>query len=77
MSGLPVISAGECIAALEKAGFTLSSQKGSHIKMRRGGTTVIVPNHKTLKPGTLRTIIRQAGLTIDKFGDECDKITAI
>jgi predicted RNA binding protein YcfA (HicA-like mRNA interferase family) len=67
MSALPVVSAGKCLAALQKAGFSISSQKGSYIKMRRGGMVVIVPNHKTLKPGTLRSIIRQAGLTVDEF----------
>ncbi len=64
---LPVVSARECIAALQKAGFSISSQKGSHVKMRKGSIVVIVPNHKLLKPGTLRAIIRQAGLTVDEF----------
>ncbi len=38
-----------------KLGFTKVAQKGSHIKMRDGqGRTVIIPNHKIIKPGTLK-----------------------
>jgi predicted RNA binding protein YcfA (HicA-like mRNA interferase family) len=64
---LPVISGQECIKALEKAGFRVSKQKGSHIKLRRAGRSVIVPNHKELDRGTLKSIIEQAGLTVDEF----------
>lgn len=69
MTPLPVVSGKECIKALQKAGYYISSQKGSHVTMRRDdpkGKTV-VPLHKTLKTGTLRSIIRQAGLTVDEF----------
>jgi predicted RNA binding protein YcfA (HicA-like mRNA interferase family) len=46
-------------------------QKGSHIYMRRDNPfmQISVPNHKTLKPGTLRSLIRQSGLTVDKFNN--------
>ncbi len=69
MSKLPIISARECIRALQRAGFYVSRQKGSHIIMRRDNPygKAVVPNHKTLKPGTLRSIIRDAGLTVDEF----------
>jgi predicted RNA binding protein YcfA (HicA-like mRNA interferase family) len=71
MSNLPVISSRECIRALEKAGFYVERQKGSHIIMVRDepppSLTIVVPNHKELKKGTLRTIIRQSGLTVDEF----------
>ncbi len=69
MPKLPVISARECITALEKVGFYVSRQRGSHITLRRDNPSgrVTVPNHKELKTGTLRGIIRQAGLSVDEF----------
>jgi predicted RNA binding protein YcfA (HicA-like mRNA interferase family) len=69
MARLPVLSARECVAALEKAGFYVIRQQGSHITMRRDSPPgrVTVPNHKELRTGMLRAIIRQAGLTVDEF----------
>jgi len=69
MPKLPVISGAECIKALQKGGFRVVGQKGSHVKLRRGSVTVIVPNHKTLDRGTLKGIIDQAGLTPDELID--------
>lgn len=69
MSKLPVISGKECIKALEKVGFEIARQRGSHIVLVRENpkATVIVPNHKELDRGTLRAIIRQLDLTVDEF----------
>lgn len=69
MSKLPVISGANCIKALEKAGFSVRRQKGSHVMLRRDNpyALVVVPDHKALKPGTLRKIIRDTGLTVDEF----------
>lgn len=69
MSKLPVISGRECVRALEKTGFYLRRQSGSHIILRRDipFAQVVVPDHKTLDRGTLRAIIRQAGLSVDEF----------
>lgn len=68
MSRLANITARECISALQKAGFTIVRQAGSHVIMRKGSYTPIVPNHPgNIKPGTLRSIIRQAGQTVDEF----------
>lgn len=69
MSKLPAISGQECIKALQKAGFTILRQKGSHIILRRQDpfSEVVVPNHRELDKGTLRSIIRQAELSIDEF----------
>ncbi|TAL36632.1 MAG: type II toxin-antitoxin system HicA family toxin [Spirochaetes bacterium] len=69
MSGLPRISGRDCVKALEKAGFYFKRQHGSHIILRRNDpfTQVVVPDHKELDRGTLRSIIRQAGLSIDEF----------
>ncbi len=69
MSGLPRISGRECIKALSKAGFYVRRQEGSHMILRRDEplTQVVVPDHKELDRGTLRAIIRQAGLSVDEL----------
>lgn len=69
MSGLPRISGRECVKALEKADFRMKRQEGSHIILRRDNPfcQVVVPDHKELDRGTLRAIIRQAGITVDQF----------
>ncbi len=69
MSKLPSISGKECIKALEKFGFFIKRQEGSHIVMRRNNPfgQLVVPNHKTLDRGTLRAIIRQAEITVKEF----------
>lgn len=65
---LPVVSGRQAVRALEKAGFAQISQKGSHVKLRtEAGRTVIVPQHRELARGTLASILRQAGLSIDQF----------
>lgn len=68
---LPVISSRECIAALEKVGFYITRQRGSHIMLRRDDppSKTVVPNHRELRKGTLRSIIRDAGLTVEEFVD--------
>ncbi|GCL43070.1 type II toxin-antitoxin system HicA family toxin [Anabaena sp. FACHB-1250] len=69
MSKLPIISGLECVKALEKIGFVVDRQRGSHIILVREEprTTISVPDHKELDRGTLRGIIRQAGLSVDEF----------
>lgn len=71
MAKLPVVSAGEVIQALNKKGFKKIRQSGSHIalqELEEGRTnTVIVPDHRELAKGTLRAIIRKAGLTVEDF----------
>ena len=56
---------------LEAAGFVELGQKGSHAKFLKtteaGTRTAIVPHHKTVAAGTLRSILRQAGLTEEEF----------
>jgi predicted RNA binding protein YcfA (HicA-like mRNA interferase family) len=69
MSKLPIISGRQCIRALERAGFYFKRREGSHIVLRRDDpfTQIVVPDHKELDRGTLRAIIRQAGLSLDEF----------
>jgi predicted RNA binding protein YcfA (HicA-like mRNA interferase family) len=69
LSKLPVVSGAECVKALRKVGFVVYRQRGSHIVIvrvdPRAQTTV--PNHRELDRGTLRAIIRHAGLTVEEF----------
>jgi len=69
MSKLPTLSGGECIKGLGKVGFYLKRQEGSHMILRRDDpfAQVVVPDHKELDRGTLRAIIRQAGLSVEEF----------
>jgi predicted RNA binding protein YcfA (HicA-like mRNA interferase family) len=69
MIKLPRISGRECIKALEKHGFYFKRQAGSHIILRRDDpfSQIVVPDHKELDRGTLRAIIREAGLSVDEF----------
>lgn len=70
---LPVISRREAVRALTKAGFEVvpNRGKGSHIVMSRPGWRALltIPDHSTLRRGTLRALIRDAGLTVDEFRD--------
>jgi predicted RNA binding protein YcfA (HicA-like mRNA interferase family) len=69
MSKLPLISGKECIAALEKAGFYVKRRESSHVILRRDNpfAQVVVTDHKEIDRGTLRAIIRQAGLSVSEF----------
>jgi predicted RNA binding protein YcfA (HicA-like mRNA interferase family) len=69
MTPLPVISGPDCVRCLEKAGFVVVRQKGSHIRLRRSSpyAQLVVPNHKELDRGTLRAIIRQADMSAEEF----------
>lgn len=71
MSKLPVISGRDLVKALSKVGFTLDRQKGSHMMLFRAEppTTISVPDHRELDRGTLRAIIRQAGITPDQLDE--------
>ncbi len=72
MSYLPVISAREVIRALLAIGYQLDHQRGSHVVLRHTDPPhrrVTVPNHDPIAKGTLRSIIRETGLTVDEFRD--------
>ena len=65
MPKLPVLSGQQVVSALERLGFTMVRQRGSHVVMRRGSTGCVVPLHRELKTGTLANIIKQAGIAAD------------
>ena len=67
MPKLPVVSGKDVVKALERLGFELVRQRGSHVIMQRRSVSCVVPMHKEIKTGTLAGIIRQAQLTQDEF----------
>ena len=70
MPKLPVISGKELIKALSKLGYLVDHQTGSHIILRhkeQPHRRLTIPNHREISKGTLRAIIRQAGLTREEF----------
>lgn len=69
MTRLPVVSGRDCAKALTKAGFKLIRQRGSHMSLQRQDSfcQVVVPDHDELDRGTLRSIIRQSGLSVEEF----------
>lgn len=67
---LPVVSGSAAVKAFGKAGYELDEQHGSHIVLRRSDPPhrrLTVPNLKELAKGTLRALIREAGLTVEEF----------
>jgi len=72
LSILPRISGRDVITALPKIGFRVDRQKGSHIVLRQDKPPhrrITVPDHAEVAKGTMRAIIRQAGLAVEKFRD--------
>jgi predicted RNA binding protein YcfA (HicA-like mRNA interferase family) len=69
MSKLPRLSGREVVAVLQRLGFHVRRQHGSHIILRRDTPFAqpVVPDHRELDSGTLRAIIRQIGISVDDF----------
>jgi predicted RNA binding protein YcfA (HicA-like mRNA interferase family) len=67
---LPVISGRRVVRALETAGYEVDRQRGSHIVLRHSRPPhrrVVVPDHREVARGTLRAILRNAGLSVEEF----------
>ena len=71
MSKLPALSGRACIAVLQKLGFAIRRQHGSHVILRGDDPfcQVVVHDHRVLDRGTLRGILRQAGLSVEQFNE--------
>ena len=70
MPRLPVVSGVKVVKALSRLGYEVDHQTGSHIILRQRSEPhrrLTVPNHGELAKGTLRAIIREAGLTVEEF----------
>ncbi|MFN5464054.1 MAG: type II toxin-antitoxin system HicA family toxin [Cyanobacteriota bacterium] len=69
MPKLPHVSGKEIIRALERLGFQVMRQSGSHVVMRQGSRGCIVPLHPQVKVGTLAGLLRQAQVDPKDFLD--------
>lgn len=69
MGKLGNISGKEAVKAFQRDGWQVIGQVGSHVVMSKPGVRVnlSIPQHKELSVGTLRALIRHAGLTVDEF----------
>ncbi|KAM3096496.1 type II toxin-antitoxin system HicA family toxin [Phormidesmis sp. 146-12] len=69
MGSVPVMSGREVVRVFEAFGWEVVRQSGSHIIMTKDEepVTLSVPDHREVAKGTLRSLIRAAGLTVDEF----------
>ena len=70
MSKLPVLSGQPLCKILKKIGYEIDHQTGSHLILRNANPPyrrLTIPNHKEIAKGTLRSIIRESGLSMDEF----------
>ena len=70
-----MLSGGEAVKVFERAGWTIDRQRGSHVILVKDGqpATLSVPDHKELTKGTLRSLIRAAGMTTEDFASLADE----
>ncbi len=69
MSRIPVVSGKKCVKILEKFGFVVYRQRGSHITLVPENTPnqTTVPLHKELDRGTLKAILKQTNIGLEEF----------
>ncbi len=68
MSHLPAVSGKDLIKALEKEGYIIHDQKGSHVHLRHAQRPPLtVPYHESIARGTLRAILRESGITVEEL----------
>lgn len=69
MADLPTLNGREVVRAFGRDGWQLARQRGSHMILVKPGhfATLSVPDHREIAKGTLRSLIRASGLTVDEF----------
>jgi predicted RNA binding protein YcfA (HicA-like mRNA interferase family) len=69
LAELPVVPGREARRAFERLGWVFRRQTGSHMILTKPGSIVSlsIPHHRELAPGTLRKLIRLAGVTVEEF----------
>ena len=69
MSKLPQVSGSEVVSVLQKLGFVIKRQQGSHLVLRRDDpfAQTVVPKHSQIDRGTLRAVLRRTGVSVDEF----------
>jgi predicted RNA binding protein YcfA (HicA-like mRNA interferase family) len=75
MGRLPVLSGGDAVRIFIKAGWSVDHQRGSHVILVKEGhpATLSVPDHMELAKGTLRSLLRAAGMTAEAFTSLADE----
>jgi len=68
-AGLPVVSGQRLVKALERAGWEVARQRGSHVRMKHPDRRIslTVPLHRELKRGTLSGVLNDAGVDADEL----------
>ncbi len=69
MGSLPILSGREVVRAFAEDGWQMVRQRGSHMILVKDGSmaTLSVPEHREVAKGTLRSLIRSSGLSVDEF----------
>lgn len=69
MARLPVVSGSDVVKAFQRAGWRVDQQRGSHVVLLKAGhiASLSVPQHKELAPGTLRSLLRSAEMSVEDF----------
>lgn len=69
MPALPTLSGREVVRAFARGGWEMVRQRGSHMILVKEGhmVTLSVPDHREIAKGTLRSLIRASGLTVEEF----------
>lgn len=73
MPKLPVVSGKKAVKALQRLGFFIDRQRGSHIVLKKitteGETGCVIPMHKEVALGTLRSALKKAGVSVESFSE--------
>jgi len=63
------ISGTQAVKALQRLGFSITRQVGSHVRMAKADKQTTVPMHRSIALGTLQSILRQTGVSMEEFMD--------
>lgn len=76
MPALPVLSGREVVRVFERFGWRIARQRGSHIVLIKPDqiATLSVPDHREVAKGTLRSLVRAAGVAVEAFVAEAEKL---
>jgi predicted RNA binding protein YcfA (HicA-like mRNA interferase family) len=73
MAKLPIVSGTEAVKALQRLGFLVDRQRGSHVVLKRntpqGARGCVIPMHREVALGTLRSALRKAVVSPEEFTD--------
>jgi predicted RNA binding protein YcfA (HicA-like mRNA interferase family) len=71
MPKLPIVSGAEAVRALQRLGFFVDRQRGSHVVLKRvtpeGERGCVIPMHREVAMGTLRSALKMAGISPEEF----------